>query len=128
MVLNLSVRFTCLSQVFFSTGGRLGEERVLTEEDWALEEGCTPYEKSKTLAEKAAWELVKNLPGAMLLSILYCTGLTLSSSLLLNKLLRPVTSVGEDEPRDVGLPCNVRSSRYKRQVTGCHSHTHFENE
>ena len=57
--------------VFLSAGGRLGEEKVLTEEDWALEEYCTPYEKSKTLAEKAAWELVKNLPGAVF-SLLYC--------------------------------------------------------
>ena len=36
---------------------------MLTEEDWALEEGCWPYYKSKLRAEKAAWELVKNLPG-----------------------------------------------------------------
>ena len=87
--------------VFLSAGGRLGEERVLTEEDWALEDDCTPYEKSKTLAEKAAWELVKNLPGAML-SILYCAGL--SSSLLL---AWTATSVGkmncchEGEPRGI---------------------------
>jgi len=41
--------------------GRYNEGKVFTEEDWALEEGSTPYEKSKARAEKAAWELVKNL-------------------------------------------------------------------
>ena len=46
-----------------SAGGRLDEGKVFTEEDWALDEGSTPYEKSKTRAEKAAWELVNNLPG-----------------------------------------------------------------
>jgi len=42
--------------------GRLEEGKVFNEEDWSLEEGCIPYEKSKLRAEKAAWELVKNLP------------------------------------------------------------------
>ena len=35
----------------------------LNEEDWASEEESIPYEKSKLMAERAAWELVKNLPG-----------------------------------------------------------------
>ena len=43
--------------------GRIAEEHVFTEEDWSSEEGSIPYEKSKLRAEKAAWELVKNLPG-----------------------------------------------------------------
>lgn len=42
--------------------GRLHEEKVFTEDDWSDEERCIPYEKSKLRAEKAAWELVKNLP------------------------------------------------------------------
>lgn len=42
--------------------GRIAEEHVFTEEDWSSEEGSIPYEKSKLRAEKAAWELVKNLP------------------------------------------------------------------
>jgi len=48
-----------------SAGGRLDEGKVFTEEDWSLEEGSTPYEKSKARAERAAWELVKNLPGSL---------------------------------------------------------------
>lgn len=37
---------------------------MFTEEDWSSEDGGTPYEKSKARAERAAWELVKNLPGS----------------------------------------------------------------
>ena len=43
--------------------GRYGEDHTFTEEDWSSLEGSSPYEKSKHLAEKAAWELVKDLPG-----------------------------------------------------------------
>lgn len=49
--------------MYLSVAGRLAEGKVLTEDDWASEEGSGPYEKSKQRAEKAAWELVKNLPG-----------------------------------------------------------------
>ena len=48
-----------------SAGGRLEEGKVFTEEDWSVEAGSTPYEKSKARAERAAWELVKNLPGSL---------------------------------------------------------------
>ncbi|HYQ69914.1 aldehyde reductase [Actinophytocola sp.] len=33
-----------------------------TEDDWSLVENCTPYEKSKTLAERAAWRFHAELP------------------------------------------------------------------
>ena len=33
-----------------------------TEEDWSDVEGLSPYEKSKTLAERAAWDLLKDSP------------------------------------------------------------------
>ena len=56
-----SVFLSC-SFVFFSAGN-IPSERVLTEEDWAVDEVTSPYEKSKSRAEKTAWELVKNLPG-----------------------------------------------------------------
>jgi nucleoside-diphosphate-sugar epimerase len=38
-----------------------GETRALTEEDWTDpdDEGLTPYVRSKTIAERAAWDLVK---------------------------------------------------------------------
>ena len=38
------------------------KDHVYTEEDWSPPEACAPYERSKTLAEKAAWDFIKNLP------------------------------------------------------------------
>lgn len=37
--------------------------KVFTEEDWTDPEKLDAYGKSKTLAEKAAWDYVKELPG-----------------------------------------------------------------
>ena len=45
--------------------GRVGEDIVFNEEEWASEEKSVPYEKSKRRAELAAWDLVKGLPGTM---------------------------------------------------------------
>ena len=54
---------------YLCKGGRQGvEDKVFTEEDWAADEGVSPYEKSKKRAEKAAWELVEKLPGYNLLT------------------------------------------------------------
>lgn len=36
--------------------------RPLTEEDWSVVENCEAYQKSKTLAERAAWDFVAKLP------------------------------------------------------------------
>lgn len=36
--------------------------RPLTEEDWSNPDQCQPYQKSKTLAERAAWDFVASLP------------------------------------------------------------------
>lgn len=36
--------------------------RVFDESDWSIPEKCEPYEKSKTLAERAAWDFVASLP------------------------------------------------------------------
>jgi nucleoside-diphosphate-sugar epimerase len=36
--------------------------QVLTEADWSNPDRCDPYPKSKTLAERAAWDLVAKLP------------------------------------------------------------------
>lgn len=41
---------------------------TLTENDWSDLETASPYEKSKHLAERSAWEFVKNLPGIWLIS------------------------------------------------------------
>jgi nucleoside-diphosphate-sugar epimerase len=37
-------------------------ERVFTEADWSNAERCAPYQKSKTLAERLAWDFVAALP------------------------------------------------------------------
>jgi nucleoside-diphosphate-sugar epimerase len=36
--------------------------RTLSEEDWSVPDKCEAYQKSKTLAERAAWDFVKGLP------------------------------------------------------------------
>ena len=38
------------------------QKYYFTEEDWSDVQSCQPYEKSKTLAEKAAWDFHKDLP------------------------------------------------------------------
>ncbi len=37
-------------------------DKILTEEDWSILTECPAYEKSKTMAEKAAWEYLDTLP------------------------------------------------------------------
>ncbi|MFN2377669.1 MAG: SDR family oxidoreductase [Candidatus Binatia bacterium] len=45
--------------------------RVLTEEDWSVAEACQAYQKSKTLAERVAWDFVKGLaPGSLELAVI----------------------------------------------------------
>jgi len=43
--------------------GREGSApKVLDEDDWSDVDHCTPYPKSKTLAERAAWDFIESLP------------------------------------------------------------------
>ena len=37
------------------------QNNTYSEEDWSPPEACEPYERSKTLAEKAAWDFMKDL-------------------------------------------------------------------
>lgn len=46
-----------------SGGHPADNERVYTEDDWSIVERCPPYPKSKTLAERAAWDFVGSLEG-----------------------------------------------------------------
>ncbi|KAK3718274.1 hypothetical protein QZH41_013167 [Actinostola sp. cb2023] len=41
----------------------------VTEENWSVEEQCGAYAKSKLMAERAAWEFVKKLPGNRYLAV-----------------------------------------------------------
>jgi dihydroflavonol-4-reductase len=56
---------------------------VFTEADWSNPERCDPYPKSKTLAERAAWDFVKALPGKRLELVTINPGFVLGP--LLNK-------------------------------------------
>ena len=38
------------------------KDHVYTEEDWSPPEACAPSERSKTLAERVAWDFIKELP------------------------------------------------------------------
>ncbi len=46
-----------------SAGHPADGTRVYTENDWSIVERCPPYPKSKTLAERAAWDFVASLEG-----------------------------------------------------------------
>jgi dihydroflavonol-4-reductase len=54
------VKRVVLTSAFGAIGmGHPEKSRVFTEEDWSdVDAGIAPYQKSKTLAEKAAWEFV----------------------------------------------------------------------
>ena len=60
-----------LNLYFFPAEAATDPEKVFTEEDWTDAESTTldPYSKYKVLAEKLAWEFLKELPG-MVLSLL----------------------------------------------------------
>lgn len=43
-------------------GRRDSTDKIFTEDDWSIAENCDPYQKSKTLAERFAWDYVRALP------------------------------------------------------------------
>jgi len=45
---------------------------VLNEEDWSDPEALMPYEKSKYLAERAAWDFVNGLPADQKFELVVC--------------------------------------------------------
>jgi dihydroflavonol-4-reductase len=59
--------------------GYTEQNRTFTEEDWSKLDGdIEPYQKSKTLAEQAAWEFVASLPGGQSLELVtVCPGYVL---------------------------------------------------
>lgn len=46
-----------------SGGHPFDNDRVYDEDDWSIVDRCPPYPKSKTLAERAAWDFVAGLDG-----------------------------------------------------------------
>lgn len=68
-------------------GGDRQDRRVRTEEDWSDPEACAPYPKSKTLAERAAWTFVEDLPDDRRLELT-----TINPGLVLGPLQHPVNT------------------------------------
>jgi dihydroflavonol-4-reductase len=62
-----------------------GESRTFTEDDWSVTDGLDPYPKSKTLAERAAWDFVAGQEGLELV--------TVAPGLVLGPLLRAEANV-----------------------------------
>ncbi|HEV7647798.1 MAG TPA: aldehyde reductase [Actinophytocola sp.] len=52
-----------------NTGHPRGEHRLRTEADWSVVDNCSPYPKSKTLAEQAAWRFAEEHPDLELVTI-----------------------------------------------------------
>jgi len=67
-----------LTSSFAAVGyGHPSSARVFTEDDWTDVAGrdVTPYVKSKTLAERAAWDFIKNEGGSLELSVINPVGI-----------------------------------------------------
>jgi nucleoside-diphosphate-sugar epimerase len=83
-----------LTSSFAAIGyGHAPTERLFTEEDWSeLDDAASPYVRSKTLAERAAWDFVTSEGGALELAVVNPVGVVgpvvgpdLSSSIRLVK-------------------------------------------
>ena len=55
--------YILLKILFIKGGTGVDMSKTFTEEDWTDPEKLDAFGKSKTLAEKAAWDFVKELPG-----------------------------------------------------------------
>ena len=87
------VKRVVMTSSFGAVGyGKQDKEKIFTESDWTNPDDKTidPYIKSKTLAEKAAWDLIKNDSFGMELSVVNPVGVfgpilnkNLSSSIML---------------------------------------------
>ncbi|MFF2084102.1 SDR family oxidoreductase [Nocardia sp. NPDC058176] len=78
---------------------------VRTEEDWSVVERVPAYQKSKTLAERAAWEYVESLGGGVEL-------VALNPGMILGPVLEARTSTSHEPVRRLlsrGVPGSVRT-------------------
>jgi len=53
------------SSVVAINSGLITSNSVFSEKDWSDTNKCNAYEKSKTLAERKAWEIVEKNPGKL---------------------------------------------------------------
>lgn len=82
-----------------------GDDDVRTEADWSVVERVPAYQKSKTLAERAAWDFVAGLDGALEL-------VALNPGMILGPVLEPRTSTSHEPVRRLlarGVPGSVRT-------------------
>lgn len=77
-----------------SSGHPRDRTRPFDESDWSVVENLAPYEKSKTLAERAAWERVRAQPAGRGLELV-----TIQPGLVLGPLLSPDASASLEAVR-----------------------------
>lgn len=69
------VKRVVLTSAFGAVGYGTIKNTAYTEEDWTvINDTVAPYQRSKTISEKAAWEFIKNEGGGMELSVVNPTG------------------------------------------------------
>jgi dihydroflavonol-4-reductase len=78
--------------------------RIFTEEDWSLVDACQAYPKSKTLAERAAWDFVAGLPKQRNLELA-----TVNPGFIAGPLLGP----------DIGTSGEVVGRMMRRELPAC---------
>ena len=79
-------------------------DRVFDESDWSVAENCGPYPKSKTLAERAAWDFIESLPGDKKMEL---------------AVINPGVVLGPVLEKDYGTSGEVVRKLMKREMPGC---------
>jgi nucleoside-diphosphate-sugar epimerase len=81
-----------------------GESRTFDESDWSIAEEIPPYEKSKTIAERAAWDFVNDLRGEPKLEL---------------AVINPGAVLGPILEEDAGTSAEVVRKLMSREFPGC---------
>ncbi|MET8777288.1 aldehyde reductase [Nocardia sp. NPDC004654] len=82
-------------------------DEVRTEADWSVVERIPPYQKSKTLAERAAWDFVRGLPAERGLELA-----AVNPGMILGPLQHPATSTSHEPIRRLlarDVPGSIRT-------------------
>lgn len=82
--------------------------KVLDEEMWSDPEKCSPYERSKLTAEKAAWEFVGNLPKENQFELVVINPGFITGPLLLEKTCTSYQLVRQLIERDTALVPDIK--------------------
>lgn len=87
-------RVVLTSSIAAIAHGHADRDAVRTEADWSVVERSAAYQKSKTLAERAAWEFVESLPAGTGFDLV-----VLNPGLVLGPLQYPATSTSHEPVR-----------------------------